>query len=276
MRTLPAHPEVMDALSRLRAGGYALAALSELAARRSRRHSSRTQRLTDCFDAILSADTVHALKPRREPYELAARTFAVPIGEMMLVAAHAWDVAGRLAAGCRTAFVARPGMPRNPIDPNPDLDGGRPQRNRRSDPRRLSGRGDVGSDNSRPEEEPMFARVVRFTDVDPDHLAGRVADIEGSEGPPVDIPAKGIRDPPRPGPGHRGRDPALRDGRRHGDRGECARRDGPWRHARDARLDRPLRDQSGAPARAKPALSSARRSARTPTPSPPRTRPVPG
>ena len=39
----------------------------------------------------------------------------------------------------------------------------------------------------------MYARVVRFTDVDPDHLAGRLADIEGSEGPPVDIPAKGIQ-----------------------------------------------------------------------------------
>jgi hypothetical protein len=39
----------------------------------------------------------------------------------------------------------------------------------------------------------MYARVVRFTDVDPDHLAGRIADIEGREGPPVDIPAKGIQ-----------------------------------------------------------------------------------
>jgi hypothetical protein len=39
----------------------------------------------------------------------------------------------------------------------------------------------------------MYARVVRFTDVDPDHLAGRLADIESSEGPPVDIPAKGIQ-----------------------------------------------------------------------------------
>jgi hypothetical protein len=39
----------------------------------------------------------------------------------------------------------------------------------------------------------MYARVVRFTDVDPDHLAGRLADIESSDGPPVDIPAKGIQ-----------------------------------------------------------------------------------
>jgi hypothetical protein len=37
----------------------------------------------------------------------------------------------------------------------------------------------------------MYARVVRFTDVDPDHLAGRLADA--SEGPPVNIPAKEVK-----------------------------------------------------------------------------------
>jgi hypothetical protein len=38
----------------------------------------------------------------------------------------------------------------------------------------------------------MYARVVRFTDVDPGHLAGRLEGIE-AEGPPVDITAKGIQ-----------------------------------------------------------------------------------
>lgn len=38
----------------------------------------------------------------------------------------------------------------------------------------------------------MYARVVRFTDVDPDHLAGRLDEVEAS-GPPVDVPAKGIQ-----------------------------------------------------------------------------------
>jgi hypothetical protein len=38
----------------------------------------------------------------------------------------------------------------------------------------------------------MHARVVRFTDVDPDHLAGRLADVD-SGGPPVDIPAKSVQ-----------------------------------------------------------------------------------
>ena len=35
----------------------------------------------------------------------------------------------------------------------------------------------------------MHARVVRFTDVDPEHLAQRVADAETRDTPPVEIPA---------------------------------------------------------------------------------------
>jgi hypothetical protein len=38
----------------------------------------------------------------------------------------------------------------------------------------------------------MYARVVRFTDVDPGHMAGRLDEVE-AEGPPVDIPAKGVQ-----------------------------------------------------------------------------------
>jgi hypothetical protein len=38
----------------------------------------------------------------------------------------------------------------------------------------------------------MYARVVRFADVDPDHLAERLAEVEG-EGPPVDAPTKGVQ-----------------------------------------------------------------------------------
>ncbi len=37
----------------------------------------------------------------------------------------------------------------------------------------------------------MYARVVRFTDVDPDHLASRLEDA--SQGPPADISAKSVQ-----------------------------------------------------------------------------------
>jgi 2-haloacid dehalogenase len=122
MRALPAHPDVPDALARLRAGGHQLAALTNSPPEVERAQLANAD-LTESFDAILSADTVQALKPRREPYELVARTFEVPTADVTLVAAHAWDIAGAHAAGCRTAFVARPGMPRNPIDPRPDIVG---------------------------------------------------------------------------------------------------------------------------------------------------------
>jgi 2-haloacid dehalogenase len=122
MRSLPAHRDAADALSRLRAGGHPLAALSNSPPDVEQAQLAHAG-LADRFDAVLSADTVQALKPRREPYELVARTFAVPIEEVTLVAAHAWDVAGARAAGCRAAFVARPGMPVNPIDPQPDVVG---------------------------------------------------------------------------------------------------------------------------------------------------------
>jgi hypothetical protein len=39
----------------------------------------------------------------------------------------------------------------------------------------------------------MYARVVRFTDVDPDHLAGRLDEAAAREGAPVDIPAKSVQ-----------------------------------------------------------------------------------
>ena len=39
----------------------------------------------------------------------------------------------------------------------------------------------------------MYARVVRFTDVDPDNLSKRLEEAESRNGPPVDIPAKQVQ-----------------------------------------------------------------------------------
>jgi hypothetical protein len=39
----------------------------------------------------------------------------------------------------------------------------------------------------------MYARIVRFTDVDPDNLAKRTDEAESRGGPPVDIPAKKVQ-----------------------------------------------------------------------------------
>jgi hypothetical protein len=39
----------------------------------------------------------------------------------------------------------------------------------------------------------MHVRVVRFTDVDAEHLEGRLAEISQGEGPPEGVPATGIK-----------------------------------------------------------------------------------
>ncbi|HTE21765.1 MAG TPA: HAD-IA family hydrolase [Candidatus Limnocylindria bacterium] len=79
--------------------------------------------LTQYFDKILSADTIKRLKPAKEVYEMAARSFEVDVQEIRLVAAHAWDIAGALRAGCKAAFVARPGMVLDPLVEKPDVVG---------------------------------------------------------------------------------------------------------------------------------------------------------
>ena len=123
VRRLPPHPEVGDALERLRAGGYRLATLTnstEEVARAQLEHAG----LAPFFERILSADSVRRLKPAPEPYRMAARVLGVGVGELRLVAAHAWDVAGARLAGCQAAFVARPGMVLDPLAPAPDIVGG--------------------------------------------------------------------------------------------------------------------------------------------------------
>ena len=41
---------------------------------------------------------------------MAQQPLGVDTAEARLVAAHSWDVSGVLSAGCKAAFVARPGM----------------------------------------------------------------------------------------------------------------------------------------------------------------------
>jgi 2-haloacid dehalogenase len=122
MRDLPAHPDVPDALRRLGDAGFTLATITNSPLDVAH-DQIRNAGLGDRFAASLSADQVRALKPRREAYALVADTFDVPLAHVRLVAAHAWDVAGALAAGCAAAFVARPGMVLNPLGAQPDIAG---------------------------------------------------------------------------------------------------------------------------------------------------------
>jgi 2-haloacid dehalogenase len=122
MQELPPHPEVEDALGRLRDAGIRLAALTNSTQQVADAQIDNSG-LRDYFEQVLSADTVQRLKPAPEPYRMAAESLGVEVGQVRLVAAHAWDVVGAMRAGCAAAFVARPGMVLNPLAARPDVVG---------------------------------------------------------------------------------------------------------------------------------------------------------
>ena len=75
------------------------------------------------FDVLLSGETVKAYKPDAAVYHMAIASLNHDPAEILMVAAHNFDLAAAKAVGFRTAFVARPhengpnGSPGNHPDP---------------------------------------------------------------------------------------------------------------------------------------------------------------
>ena len=120
MRRLPPHPEVAGALERLRDAGFHQVTLSNSppdVAREQIEHAG----LAGVVDGVLSAEDAGQLKPGARAYGFAAERAGAGLDDLMLVAAHAWDVSGALAAGARAAFILRPGMVPSPIGEQPEI-----------------------------------------------------------------------------------------------------------------------------------------------------------
>jgi len=108
LRSLPAHPDVVPGLDRLRQAGHQVVALtnSPLATAEAQLQNAG---LATKFARIFSAQQVSRLKPAPEPYRQVLRAYGNP-GTAVMIAAHGWDLAGADAAGLRTALLARPGV----------------------------------------------------------------------------------------------------------------------------------------------------------------------
>jgi 2-haloacid dehalogenase len=110
MLELPAHPEVPDALSRLRSAGFPLATLTNSSPEMAWAQLEHAG-IGDRFDHVFSVEEVRRYKPAPEPYLLAAERLGVAPADLRMVAAHDWDVWGAMRAGCAAAYVARTGAP---------------------------------------------------------------------------------------------------------------------------------------------------------------------
>jgi 2-haloacid dehalogenase len=76
------------------------------------------------FDCLLSAELCQAYKPRAEVYLTAAQLLGLQPGEVMMVAAHPFDLKGARGAGLRSGFIDRPLEygPGSPPREDPDAD----------------------------------------------------------------------------------------------------------------------------------------------------------
>jgi len=121
MTILPAREGAGDAFGMLRQAGIPVVALSNGAAAATEGLLARSG-LREAVARVLSVDDVGLSKPRPEVYHYAARELGVAPAEMMLVAAHPWDLHGASVAGLSTGYVER-GRPYAPHLRGPDVRG---------------------------------------------------------------------------------------------------------------------------------------------------------
>jgi 2-haloacid dehalogenase len=117
---LPAFPDVKPGLERLKSNRLKLVVLTN-SPEKAVKAAVESAGLAGLLDNVLSAEEVKRLKPAPEPYRMAAKKMGVKPRNLLLVAAHAWDVAGAMRAGCRAAFVRRPEQVLDELTPRPDF-----------------------------------------------------------------------------------------------------------------------------------------------------------
>jgi 2-haloacid dehalogenase len=121
--SMPPHPEVPDALRKLRDAGFRLFTLTDNTAGISGRQLKRAG-LLDVFERRFSVDDeVRRHKPAPEAYAAVARAMQTQPSNICLVACHIWDTLGAVAAGWQAALILRPGNALLDVGPQPQITG---------------------------------------------------------------------------------------------------------------------------------------------------------
>jgi 2-haloacid dehalogenase len=122
MGSMPAYIDAPSALEQLRGIELRLGVLTQSSAEAADA-VLRFAGLRDRFHIVVSAPESGAFKPDPRPYRMALERIGAPAGEVALVAAHWWDVAGAKAVGLRTGWVARRDLVLPDGIPEPDVAG---------------------------------------------------------------------------------------------------------------------------------------------------------
>jgi 2-haloacid dehalogenase len=121
--TMPPHPKVPAALSRLRDHGFRPFTLTDNTLEISGRQLERAG-VIDVFERRFSVDeTVRRHKPAPEAYHWVAAALEVDPAGICLIASHVWDTLGAVAAGWQAALILREGNAPLDVGPQPDYIG---------------------------------------------------------------------------------------------------------------------------------------------------------
>jgi 2-haloacid dehalogenase len=106
---MPPHPDVESGLTKLRNAGFHLFALTNNPKETCTRQFERGG-IVDFFERTFSIDdAARRYKPAREAYRAVEQALQVPPSQLCLVACHAWDTLGAVAAGWHGALLQRRG-----------------------------------------------------------------------------------------------------------------------------------------------------------------------
>ncbi len=120
LKALPPHHDVKPGLEQLRRLGFRLATLTN-SSTDGQREQLQNAGLTDYFDQTLSVDAVRRYKPAHETYEYALKQTGLPAEEVLMVAAHPWDIWGAMTCGLQGALLTHSGKAPFPLAPVPTI-----------------------------------------------------------------------------------------------------------------------------------------------------------
>ena len=119
LRSLPPHQDVAAGLKALSAEGFQLVCLTNSPAKGVEAQLQNAG-LTDLLEKHYSIESVQKYKPHPDTYRMVLNDLSIEPEAALMVAAHAWDLAGAKSVGLQTAFVARPGASLYPNVAKPD------------------------------------------------------------------------------------------------------------------------------------------------------------